>query len=265
MLAKVMRELIVQGKVYDLGQPYFPGMPHHPNHPPFAFSLTKKHGDVMYPNQVSSANDLFATGGHTGTHLDALGHISKGGKLFGNVTASRVQSYSGGLKGVGIDVTPPLVRRGILLDVARALGKSVLPPAFPIGQKELEKTAAKEHISCKAGDVVLIRTGWAKYWKDARKFASNEKGAPGVNLEGAKWLAGHKMAFTGSDTTAYEKTPAHDLPVHAFLLTQKGIQLMEMLNLEAIARDRIYEFLFVALPLRIIGGTASPIRPIAIC
>ena len=264
MLAKVMRELIVKGKVYDLGQPYFPGMPHHPNHPPFAFSLTKKHGDVMYLNQVSSANDLFATGGHTGTHLDALGHISKAGKLFGNVKASNIQSYSGGLKGVGIDVTPPVVRRGILLDVARALGKSVLPPAFPIGQKELEKTVAMEKISFRAGDVVLVRTGWAKYWKDARKFASNEKGAPGVNLEGAKWLAGHKMAFTGSDTTAYEKTPAHDLPVHAFLLPQKGIQLMEMLNLEAIARDRIYEFLFVALPLRIIGGTASPIRPIAI-
>ena len=84
MLAKKMRELIVNGKVYDLGQPYHPGMPHHPNHPPFAFSLTKKHGDVMYANQVSAANDLFATGGHTGTHLDALGHISRGGKLFGN-------------------------------------------------------------------------------------------------------------------------------------------------------------------------------------
>jgi kynurenine formamidase len=165
---------------------------------------------------------------------------------------------------VGIDVTPPIVRRGILLDVAGALGKSVLPPAFPIGQKELEKTVAKEDVSFRAGDVVLIRTGWAKYWKDARKFASNEKGAPGVNLEAAKWLVAHKMAFTGSDTTAYEKTPAHDLPVHAFLLPQKGIQLMEMLNLEAIARDRVYEFLFVALPLRIIGGTASPIRPIAI-
>jgi len=166
---------------------------------------------------------------------------------------------------VGIDATPPVVRRGILLDVARTLGKGVLPPAFPIGQKELKKTATKEGVSFKAGDVVLIRTGWAKYWSDARKFASNEKGAPGVNLEGAKWLAARKIAFTGSDTTAYEKTPAHDLPVHAFLLTQKGIQLMEMLNLQAIARDRIYEFLFVALPLRIIGGTASPIRPIAIC
>lgn len=264
MLAREIKELILEGKVYDLGQPYSPGMPHHPNHPPFAFSLTKKHGDVMYPNQVSSANDLFATGGHTGTHLDSLGHISKGGKLFGNVKASRVQSYSGGLKGVGIDITPPVVRRGIMLDVARALGKNVLPAAFSIGQRELEKTAEKEGILFKSGDVVLIRTGWGMYWKDAKKYVANEKGAPGVNLEGAKWLAGNKIAFTGSDTTAYEKTPAHDLPVHVFLLTQKGIQIMEMLNLEAIARDRVYEFLFLALPLKIIGGTASPIRPIAI-
>ncbi|MBI5969285.1 MAG: cyclase family protein [Deltaproteobacteria bacterium] len=240
MLAKEMTELIVKGRVYDLGQPYFPGMPHHPNHPPFAFTLTKKHGDVMYPNQVSSSNDLFTTGGHTGTHLDSLGHISKKGKLFGHVDASRVQNYTSGLKGLGIDVTPPVVRRGILLDVAGALGMEALPHAFPIGPKELEKTAAKESISFKAGDVVLIRTGWARYWADVKKFVANERGAPGVNLEGAKWLARHKMAFTGSDTTAYEKTPAHDLPVHVFLLTQKGIQLMEMLNLEEIARDRIY-------------------------
>ena len=166
---------------------------------------------------------------------------------------------------MGIDITPPVVRRGILLDVARALGKKVLPLAFPIGRKELERTASKEVVFLKPGDVLLIRTGWARYWKDARKFVSNERGAPGVNQEGAKWLAGHKITFTGSDTTAYEKTPAHDLPVHSFLLTQKGIQIMEMLNLEGIAKDRVYEFLFVALPLRIIGGTASPIRPAAIC
>jgi len=263
MFAKTMRELIVKGKVYDLGQPYHPGMPHHPNHPPFAFTLTKKHGDVMYPDEISAANDLFTTGGHTGTHLDSLGHISRKGKLYGNVKASKVQSYAAGLKLRGIDTTPPVVRRGILLDVARALGRKVLPNAFPIGPQELEKTAKKERVSFKAGDAVLIRTGWAQYWNDPIKFVAHEKGAPGVNLEGAKWLARHRMAFTGSDTTAYEKMPAN-LPVHVFLLNQKGVQLLEMLNLEEIARDRVYEFLFVALPLKIIGGTASPVRPIAI-
>lgn len=263
MFAKTMRELIVKGKVYDLGQPYHPGMPHHPNHPPFAFTLTKKHGDVMYPDEISAANDIFTTGGHTGRHLDSLGHISQKGKLYGNVKASRVQSYATGLKLRGIDTTPPVVRRGILLDVARALGRKVLSNAFPIGPEELEKTAEKERVSFKAGDAVLIRTGWAQYWNDPVKFVAHEKGAPGVNLEGAKWLARHRMAFTGSDTTAYEKMPAN-LPVHVFLLNQKGVQLLEMLNLEEIARDRVYEFLFVALPLKIIGGTASPVRPIAI-
>jgi kynurenine formamidase len=265
MLGKEMRELIVKGKVYDLGQPYHAGMPHHPNHPPFAFTLTKKHGDILYPGGISAANCLFTTGGHTGTHLDSLGHISRRGKLYGGVKAERVQSYRSGLKSSGIDVTLPVVRRGIMLDVAGALGRKVLPHAFPIGRQELEKAVKKEKVALKAGDAVLIRTGWARYWKEPLKFVAHERGAPGVDLEGARWLARHKMAFTGSDTPAYEKTPTQDLPVHVFLLPQKGIQLLEMLNLEEIARDRVYEFLFVALPLKIIGGTASPVRPVAIC
>jgi kynurenine formamidase len=265
MLGREMRELIVKGRVYDLGQPYHPGMPHHPNHPPFAFTLTKKHGDILYPGGISAANCLFTTGGHTGTHLDSLGHISRKGKLYGGVKAGRVQCYRSGLKAMGIDATLPVVRRGILLDMAGALGMKVLPHAFPIGPQELEKAVRKEKVALKAGDAVLIRTGWARYWKEPLKFVAHERGAPGVNLEGAEWLARHKMAFTGSDTTAYEKTPTQDLPVHVFLLPQKGIQLLEMLNLEDIARDRVYEFLFVALPLKIIGGTASPVRPVAIC
>jgi kynurenine formamidase len=265
MLAQEMRELIVKGKVYDLGQPYYPGMPHHPAHPPFAFTLVKKHGDLVYPNEVSASNCLFTMGGHTGTHLDSLGHISQKGKLHGNLEADKVQSYSGGLKRVGIDSTPPVVRRGVLLDVAKALGKKVLPHAFPIGARELDKTAEKQGVCFRSGDVVLIRTGWAQYWKDPIKYVAHEKGAPGVNLEGAKWLVRNGTAFTGSDTTAYEQTPTPDLPVHVYLMTQNGIQLMEMLNLEKIAKDRVYEFLFVALPLKIVGGTASPVRPVAIC
>ena len=109
MLGKEMRDLINRGKVYDLGQPYFTGMPHHPNHPPFAFSLTKKHGDVIYPGEVSASNCIFTTGGR-GDPLDALGHISKKGKVFGNVKASTVQDYRAGLRRVGIDATPPVVK-----------------------------------------------------------------------------------------------------------------------------------------------------------
>jgi len=149
--------------------------------------------------------------------------------------------------------------------VAKALGKTVLPNAFPIGSQELEKAKKRQAVRIKPGDVVLVRSGWARFWKDPSKYVAHEKGAPGVTLEGAEWLARYRMAFTGSDTTAYEKTPAPDLPVHVFLLTQMGIQILEMLNLEELARDKVYEFLFVALPLKIVGGTASPVRPIAIC
>jgi kynurenine formamidase len=82
--------------------------------------------------------------------------------------------------------------------------------------------------------------------------------------DGAKFLAGKKISFTGSDTTAYDKVPPHYLPCHVILLVENGIQIMEMLNLEELSRKRIYTFLFVALPLKIRGGAGSPIRPIAI-
>ena len=72
------------------------------------------------------------------------------------------------------------------------------------------------------------------------------------------------MAFTGSDTPAYEKTPARGLAVHLALMVDSDIQIIEMLDLEELARDRVHEFVFVALPLKIQGATASPIRPIAI-
>src|SRR5215467_5458516 len=87
-----------RAKVYDLAQPYFVGMPRHPMHPPFLFSLTKLHGDYVLPNGASSASEGLAMGGHLGTHIDALCHVSSGGKLHGGRDAASAQSYAGGLK-----------------------------------------------------------------------------------------------------------------------------------------------------------------------
>ena len=96
-------KFIDKGIIYDLGQPFYAGIPHHPLHPPFSYILARKHGDVQYENGGSSANDLFVLGGHTGTHLDAIGHISKNGMLFGGKEAEKHQDYVGGLKILGID------------------------------------------------------------------------------------------------------------------------------------------------------------------
>jgi kynurenine formamidase len=258
-----LRNLLSEGIVYDLGQPYHVGMPHYPLHPAFLFALSRKHGDYIYEGGVSAAAEIFTTGGHVGTHLDSLGHISKGGKLFSGVMASKVQDYSTGLKKLGIDQTPPIVGRGVLLDVARFKGVKVLDADVTMTAEILERTASGQAITIERDDIVLIRTGWANYWDEPNRFVSNDQGTPGPDLEAAEWLSSKGILLTGSDTLAFEKMPSH-LPVHQFLLVQKGIQIMEMLNLEQLSRDRVFEFLFMVSPLKIIGGTASPVRPIAV-
>ena len=87
---------------------------------------------------------------------------------------------------------------------------------------------------------------------------------PGRGLEGAQWLSAHGVYAAGSDTVAFEKVPDAAMPVHVHLLVESGIHIIECLNLEELAASGVHEFLFVALPLKIEGATASPIRPIAL-
>lgn len=265
MLANHLKELLKKSKVFDLGQPYFTGMPHHPNQPPFAYTLLKKHGDItLEKERISFCNDLFTMGGHTGTHLDAKAHVARNNRVTNDIDISDLQDYQNGLKVMGIDTTPPVVRKGVLLDIPPLLNSEVLPSDFGIGEKEMEEAAEKEGVKIEEGDVVLIRTGWMKFWDDRRKYLSIEKGVPGVIEGGAKFLAQKRISFTGSDTTAYDKVPPHHLPCHVILLVENGIQIMEMLNLDELSKNRTYAFLFIALPLKIRGGAGSPIRPIAI-
>ncbi|HDR15478.1 MAG TPA: cyclase family protein [Desulfobacteraceae bacterium] len=262
---KFVEDLLEKGRVFDLGQQIFPGMPHHPNQPPFGYTLLKKHGDItLEEKKISFCNDIFMMGGHTGTHLDAVSHVACNNRVFKDRDISNDQDYQNGL-GIGsIDATGPIVKRGVLLDIPASVGLEVLPHDFGIGENELKNAADKEGVSPGKGDVVLIRTGWIQFWDDRKKYLSIDKGVPGVVEDGARYLASLKVAFTGTDTTAYEKVPPHYLPCHVILLMENGIQIMEMLNLEELSKEKIYEFLFIALPLKIRGGSGSPIRPIAI-
>jgi len=268
-VSKVPVDLIDQirrSKVYDLAQPYFVGMPHFPTHPPFLFGLTKKHGDLVAEGGVSSAADSIALGSHVGTHIDALCHFSCGGKLYGGMEARAVQSDAGGVREHSVDTIAPILRRGVLLDIAGLLNMDALPTDFAITPKHLEAAA---RVEIRGGDVVLLRTGWARYWNDAARYITGGSGAvpagPGPELEGARWLSSRGVFAAGSDTVAFEKVPAASMPVHVHLLVESGIHIIEALNLEELARDGIYEFVFVAAPLKIQGGTGSPIRPLALC
>ena len=254
--------LLSRGQVYDLGVPLQVGIPHGPAHSPYLYSLIKKHGQVVYRDGVSSATDLFSMGTHVGTHIDALGHVSKGGCLHGQIEADAVQSFSGGLARCGVHELSPIIGRGVLLDLPRLLGCDILDADYGIGPDQLEQVYRKQSIVPLPGDTVLIRTGWMQHWPDHERFHANR--CPGIVVEGAHWLGDNGARYVGSDTYAFEKVPASGLPVHVAMLVERGIPIMEMLDLEALARDGIYTFLFVAIPLKIVGGTGSPIRPVAI-
>jgi kynurenine formamidase len=249
--------------IYDLAQPYYPGMPHHPNHPPFLFGLNKKHGDYVARNGASSASEGLALGGHVGTHIDALCHFSCGGKLHGGEAASDLQTYASGLERHTVDTIAPILRRSVLLDIAKQAGSDALAADFEIMPEHLEAAAAAQQVEIRAGDVVLLRTGWARYWDDAARFIAQVHG-PGPGEPGARWLSGHGIFAAGSDTVAFEKVPDSNMPVHVHLLVESGIHIIECLNLEQLAAECRYTFLFVATPLKIRGGTGSPIRPLAI-
>jgi|WetSurMetagenome_2_1015567.scaffolds.fasta_scaffold281143_2 kynurenine formamidase len=240
-------DLLARSRVVDLAQEYFPGMPHWPTHPPFALAPTKNHGDYVLPGGGSSAAEMIALGTHVGTHIDGLGHFSCGGALHGGLSAAEA----------GIDRVAPIVRRAVLLDVAR---EGVLFEDHAISPEELRRAAPAE---IRAGDVVLIRTGWGRLWEDSRAFL-NQQRQPGIGIEAARWLSSVGVFAIGADNVALERIPSANMEVHVHLLVESGIHIIECLNLEELAELRPDEFVFVAAALKIRGATGSPLRPFAV-
>jgi kynurenine formamidase len=254
-------------RTVELGQPFFSGMPCSPNHPGFRMGLLRRHGDMVRPDGGSAANELIVTGGHVGTHVDALAHVSQDGLLHGGVDAARAQT-GGRFRAHGVETIPPMLTRGVLLDVAAAEGLDVLPAGYGITGEHLRAAADGAGVTVRRGDVVLVRTGWARHFDaDPTTYLGQRSGVPGVDPDGAAWLAAAGVRATGADTTAYERIAPREghsvLPVHRILLVEAGIPIIEHLALDEAARLGLTEFAFVMAPLRIVGGTASPIRPFA--
>jgi kynurenine formamidase len=265
-MPRELETLLQQSQVVDLSQPMSPAMPKFFAHIPFSLTLNLRHSDLDIPGGMGMANDVIIGCTHSGTHIDAIGHISHNGCLFGGVNAREAASGIGGLLKCGIEQTPPILRRGVLLDVASFKDVDALEQSHVITADCLEKTAKAEGVELRAGDVVLIRTGWAQYWDTPAKYEGMGVGGPGPDLSAAQWLVAHKASLTGADTMAYEfNTGDGGGAVHGYLLADIGTQIIENLNLEGLAKERIYSFMFFAAPLRIVGATASPIRPVAIC
>lgn len=253
--------------VHDLSQPMFRGMPQSPNHPPFQMTLQRRHGDYVRADGGSAANEIIVTGGHVGTHVDALAHVSHDGHLYGGVDAASVQSHEG-FSRLGIGDFPPFVGRCVLLDVAAVHGTDVLPAGYGVTADDLEQAAQKAGVTVTEGDAVLVGTGWSRRWEDRAAFVGQEDGVPGPDESAATWLLSHGAALVGGETIAFEQIKpgvGHALlPVHRLFLVDHGVHIVETMRLASLLDAGVSEFVLVLAPLNVVGATGAPSRPLAL-
>lgn len=268
-LAEELLRGIKRAKVYDLGHPYWAGMPLHPADPPFQFYLyryheqTKKLFESMAPG-FSDSIGLVITSMHSGTHFDAPIHMARNLKVLGQ-DMTRYEQDKGYVdlpeNIPSIEKVPPLVRKGVLLDVAAYKKTDLLPERYAISPEDLGGAVDSAQTRIEEGDCVLIRTGYSRLFaSDAdaylHKFA-------GLTPDAAHWLAKLKVGVIGTDNLAAGVMPKH-FEVQNIILSDNGIFLMKSLNLEELARDKKYTSVVIVAPLKIKGGEASLVRPIAI-
>lgn len=262
---------IGEATVYDLEQPRHSAMPVFPTHQPgYRYFLHRRHGDTYDPTQNgprSSASGLIVTIDHTGTHIDALCHQAEGLTLYGGTPVSRLVETPSGFTTHGVDTCRPLVTRGVLLDVARLHGAHRLPKGYEVTVDDLTAAAAAQEVELRAGDVALVRTGFGAAWDDQEEYLA----AAGVSRAASQWVAARRVAAVGADNMAWDAPGVVDpewgctIAGHLVMLVHSGIHIIENLNLEDLARDRRYEFLFICTAIKWQGATGSPVRPIAVC
>lgn len=254
-------------EIFDLGRLLSNGTPHSMHHPGFGLVLPRRHGDRVRPDGSSGANDLIFTGSHVGTHIDALCHISYCGRMFGGVDVESAQTPEGFTE-LGAETLEPIVARGLLLDVPAACGFDCCSADHEVTVTELESALSLTGTRPAPGDVLLVRTGWGRYFDSHETFAGVETGTPGPGVEAARWLANFSPRAVGGETIPFEWHPPEsvpfELPAHRLLLVERGIPIIEMIDVEPLVQAERYVFTFVLSPLKMAGATASPVRPLAV-
>ncbi|HVH63251.1 MAG TPA: cyclase family protein [Candidatus Dormibacteraeota bacterium] len=250
-------------RVFDLEQLRYAGAPSHPAHQPgFNYFLHRHHARGS-PEARTGASGIVVMPEHSGTHIDALAHQAENLTLHGGIHVDEGVQTSVGFKKLGVETMAPIAARGVLLDVA---GDKRLDPGYAITPADLERAEKKGATEIRPGDVVMIRTGFGALWSKPDEYLK----AAGVSAAASRWLIEKKVRAVGADNMAFDVMGPADtelgvtLPGHILLLVRAGIPIIENLNLEELAGAKVYESLFVCLPLKMRGATGSPVRPIAI-
>ncbi|AKA49243.1 hypothetical protein IX51_09140 [uncultured archaeon] len=266
-------KLVRTGKVIQLGHQMYNGMPgRHAFHGPFYYLISQRVYDNRPPFREPTKNGFGGALGrvemsdHTGTHLDALNHISKDEKYYNGIDSHEVTGNTGTSK-LGIDTSPAIVTRGVMVDVTKG-ANNIAERGKPISVKQVEEFLDAHFLDVVAGDAIFFYTGVSRLWDNSDQYNSYFESSPGIGMELAKWIASKGASVSGADVPSSEVVPAEKpgerLPVHQELITKNGIRLIDNIKLDELAKEKVYEFLFVCSPLRIKGGTASPVVPLAI-
>lgn len=269
--------LAQEGKVYDLGSGWWPGMPLAEGHPPFQVLTFRSpwgeraEDDVefMRGNTVNFGfiSELLMCTMHSGTHIDALAHTTCGPdhSWHGGHSSDTELGDFGPLNNDASEL-PPMLRRGVCLDAPGMFGVERLAAGQQVGAADLGRICERQGVEVREGDVVLLRTGTMGLWPDAAALES--VAGAGLNLSGAEWLTARGVAAVGGDTSVLEAMPSgidgDPQPVHRHLIHQEGIPILEWVSQEELVRDEVWEFLFVCVPLNVRGATGSLVRPLAV-
>jgi kynurenine formamidase len=284
--------LAKQGKVYDLGVLYDRNSYKWPGHSPgeiIAFRTpegVKRQGDLPAllqdnPSRTAWHSCALFINDNVATQIDGLGHATEGDDdHWYNGFKEKDWGGNWGPRKCDASTIPPVIARGVLIDVAGAQGVDALPPHTAISPGDLEAALQKQGTKLQPGDVVLIRTGTLRHWGEtgADHATIGRHDSAGITLEAARWLVAEQGAMLiGSDTSGLEYNPAPEagkayrekygsfMPVHNYLLIEQGVHIGEFHNLEELAREKAYEFCYVACTNKIKGTAAGfTLRPIAI-
>ncbi len=265
------------GKAYDLSVEYFIGMPswQAAGDPRYQIWMTHTpHGTVVddpmrvgeeLNNHVSYTGAAISMYTHMGTHIDALNHFGLNGKIWNGFSAHK-HLGDRGWNVAGAEKIPPIIARGVLIDVAAAKGLDMLGDGYRITREDLIESLDKQGVDIQEGDVALIRTGRMKVYEDASAYMANP---PGLGMAAARFLVEEKGAMiVGADNLSFEAFPSEleddYVPLHTYLLAQQGVPILELVYLEELSQDAVYEFAFIGGSLKLRGSDAAPIRPIAI-
>jgi kynurenine formamidase len=262
---------ILGGRVYDLEQPRTESMPIHPAHRQAGYSylLHRHHEDEYRPEEAgprSGAAGVVICGEHTGTHIDALCHQAEDLTLYGGVRVDRTVQSSRGFSKLAAEEIPPILAPGVLLDVPALKGVEALDPGGVVTADDLKDCCERQGVAVDPGSVALVHTGNCLCWDDAGRYLAG----PGMDAGASYWLADRGVSAVGADNMAWDAPGLVDpelgctLPGHLILLVRRGIHIVENLKTDELAAARAYRFTFVCAPLKLVGATGSPVRPLAV-